>query len=1164
MEHFMKRILLTTLLTPTLLLSHGENFEVVKGSASCDTVGNTQTITADDKAIIHFSKFHLSPDERAHFVQPDHKSSVLCRITGKEPSKIRGQLDANGRLFFINPNGIIFGETAQVNVASLIASTLNIHDEDFLNDKHQFYLEADKASKSIINYGHINATQDVVLMAPRLFNRGVITAHTGKIEFLGGELITLSFDEDELISFAIETPLKEGVIEQGGRLIASEVFVKLSTASQLIEKVVNVEGLVEASKIDIQNGIVRLIAGSGIEAERAEIAGHSVENKGDLKVKESLKVEAQKQIAWLKDNTVGDLSLKAPNVVVMGTIDCAELDLKGTDLFQIGADIRAHNSKLVFDAPVSIMTSQLTLSPGEMGGDIIFQKTLNADPRFKDVHLTLNAVGGDVIFNDSVGNHHPLDVLQIDSAHNVSMQEVRVGTLSQKQGSGVTHVAGKLTADEKIDIHAASVFIFKPVVCIDGPIEITSERALTLSENGVIVAKSFHQKGSCPVYLADNITTTEGSIRFEGAVHINSPVDLSAAEGKAPIYFNGTVNGPGELSIVGESCNFSREVGTDIPLLNLSVICSGPITVHDIGNGHQGVHNQLFFKTGSSIHFEGTTYNANSQIYKAEKNFDFLAGRPTKVFGQASILFTDAPLFTSMGTDIAFVTQLGTIHLPPIKASNGHLSISCPQSDIYVSKIEGANRLNIQGKRIALGGSIDVADTVFSGPVSIVIPEDTMTVMAREGNIHFKSTCLGNVFLNLIAPKGTIILDGQLGGFVRGKDPKFKTINLNGKIIDQNKSVNSTSPIFYTADQIYLGGDVNTRNNDIVFNGPVILDTNEAIQVTSGISKGNIIFNSTVDADRPSRALIIENGTAGGAVFFYDGVGTKGALGDLKISTSKLVLSNVGAGSAGVAKHLDVTSRNSVEFWGTICHAGQQTWSTPSISVKGGNRTSFITNGLPMVFTGVTKLNLEPNADLTLKTHGGMLELAKLFGQNHQSVTIDAGQGQAVLGEIEGILDHLQVEGREIVLSGRIDAGSIFMQSEHDIHYKKDNTSSSVNKTSVLSRGDIFLNAKQGMIGEPEYPIHVEAGGELHIGAKSIAYLTGICQGDRPMFYAKNPAPRLYFNRYEHYCPIFEEFSEEEQFLSLSPDLLHPIPGAIVDGSVLKPRKAPIYYEARQ
>src|SRR5574342_639958 len=127
MEHFLKRSLFLLVAFPIYLFSLGGKPELVKGSAEYEVSGTTgETIRVSDKTILEYQKFNIGQGERTTYIQPGSKSTLLCRIKGKTPSTIHGKLEANGKLLFINPNGIIFSETAHVSVGTLIASTLDI------------------------------------------------------------------------------------------------------------------------------------------------------------------------------------------------------------------------------------------------------------------------------------------------------------------------------------------------------------------------------------------------------------------------------------------------------------------------------------------------------------------------------------------------------------------------------------------------------------------------------------------------------------------------------------------------------------------------------------------------------------------------------------------------------------------------------------------------------------------------------------------------------------------------------------------------------------------------------------------------------------------------------------------------------------------------------
>ncbi|MBD1922047.1 filamentous hemagglutinin N-terminal domain-containing protein [Microcoleus sp. FACHB-831] len=112
---------------------------VVNGSATlANPNASTLEITNTRGTIINWQGFSINTGEVTRFLQPDAASAVLNRVTGSNPSQIFGALQSNGRVFLINPNGILFGAGAAINVQDLIASTLNISDSDFLNGTYNF------------------------------------------------------------------------------------------------------------------------------------------------------------------------------------------------------------------------------------------------------------------------------------------------------------------------------------------------------------------------------------------------------------------------------------------------------------------------------------------------------------------------------------------------------------------------------------------------------------------------------------------------------------------------------------------------------------------------------------------------------------------------------------------------------------------------------------------------------------------------------------------------------------------------------------------------------------------------------------------------------------------------------------------------------------------
>jgi filamentous hemagglutinin family protein len=85
--------------------------------------------TARGANLFHsFQDFNVNQGQAVRFVNPDGIANILSRVTGANPSNIRGILGVNGaaNLFLLNPNGIVFGPNAQLDLrGSFLATTAN-------------------------------------------------------------------------------------------------------------------------------------------------------------------------------------------------------------------------------------------------------------------------------------------------------------------------------------------------------------------------------------------------------------------------------------------------------------------------------------------------------------------------------------------------------------------------------------------------------------------------------------------------------------------------------------------------------------------------------------------------------------------------------------------------------------------------------------------------------------------------------------------------------------------------------------------------------------------------------------------------------------------------------------------------------------------------------
>jgi filamentous hemagglutinin family protein len=245
---------------------------VVSGSATIHNPAPTQQVITQgsDKAIINWQGFSIGQGHSVQFVQPGSGSVVLNRVVGNDPSAIHGSLSANGRVFLVNPQGIFFSPTASLDVGGLVASTLNIHNDDFLAGRYIFNRDpASRAGAAVINEGLIRARDNgyVVLAGDYAANRGVIEARLGTVALASGAKVTLDLQGDSLISLAVneKTVAELAGVTNSGALQAEggRVLMTAAVARDLAGTVVNNSGVVRARGTVEKDGTIYLVGDGG-------------------------------------------------------------------------------------------------------------------------------------------------------------------------------------------------------------------------------------------------------------------------------------------------------------------------------------------------------------------------------------------------------------------------------------------------------------------------------------------------------------------------------------------------------------------------------------------------------------------------------------------------------------------------------------------------------------------------------------------------------------------------------------------------------------------------------------------------------------------------------------------------------------------------------------
>lgn len=1146
MEHTIKSIILLLLTSPLCLSALGGKPDLIKGDCTYEVTGPNEVLKVSDKTILEYQKFNIDKQESVRYEQPTSKSTLLCRIKGRDPSNIKGKLEANGKLLFINPNGIIFSETAHVKVGTLIASTLDLQNDDFLKDSFKFHGVSEK--KSIINKGRIEADHNVVLMAPQVINQGVIVAKAGKIALLSGEAITLDFDGDHMIQFAIDAPVASGLIEQGGQLIAGEVHMRLPMAQKAIRTVLNDTGVIEANHIEIKNGVIRLKAGSSTQAKTLHVSGDTIQVSGELKVPGVCELKADQDLLWLKDNQVGHLKMEANRFIQAGDIKADKWTSNVTGSYVLGASINIHNNPLSFNAPVSLRGQEVALSTGDIGGPLTFLEEVKAGSGNKK--LTLSAGSGDVDFKKQVS----LENLEIQSAHNVTIPGMNVGAWNQRSVKGLTTLAGPIIAKNEVNLGSYALKIDHPLTVVNGHLSMETTGQLKVSENVTLTADAITHKGTGNLLMGGKWIAQTGSVSIDGAVQLLGDVLVEASNGD--VHFKNLIDGLGGLTVRAAKINMQGDISR---IAYFTADARDTIHLASCGKGSDGIEGMLTLSAYGPIYFHGVDYVAGGHTYYSEASYNFDSGQTTTIFARSMIptKLQQSPVLLGENTTLEVRSSQGPIELASVQGKAGsYLKVNTPNSHIKIGAVDVGSIHLVAALPIHLFHPMTARTGNFIVDAPLFFETSDAQLSCLHGSrMHFAKNLNGNIKLSLQAPEGEIILGGSLKGA-----KKFQQINLNAKKISQHESVVSTGPVHYAAEQIFLGNDIQT-DNAITLDGPVTLFKNDVIFLTANkYNKGPILLTSTLDADVPTRTLTFQNEKS--LTQIKGAIGTKGPLGELVLNSGKVFFhQDVGGVNPGVMGRILLKSVE-VEFKGSLFHTGEQLWNTTAVHLTHEGAVELKTRGLPLRFGQDARIELDHTTALTVTTGGGLLDLAPIISDRPQPITIHAGHGEVHLGAIGKQVTSLHVEGRDILLSGHLEADQIFMEAEHHLEYDL-TKGKEIISTAIQSKGDIKLNSKRSILGSAEKPLNIDTKGHLYVGAKTAAYLEGRCAEQNPHVYPPNPPKRTFFNGYEFNNAFMDDLIAEDEALlqTLSPALGQKIPTAFMDGAAIKPRKAPIYYD---
>ena len=568
---------------------------VVGGSATIQGQGTASVIInqASQSTVINWATFNIGQGQTTTFNQPNSASTALNRVIGGQgPSFLDGTLTANGHVFIVNGDGILFGAHSSINTAGFLATTNNIRNEDFMAGKYNFNIPG-LPNASIVNLGSITATSGgfAALVAPGVRNAGTITAKLGTVSLAAGNAFTLDFYGDQLITLAVNDQIAslvkdvqtgetiKSLVSNSGKLSANGGRVELTAAAArvVVDSVINNTGVIEANSIGTKNGMIVLSAATGASkpasaptqvvklSGKISAAGKDKGTKGGTVVVtgeniqlSGASIDASGQAGGGKvliggDTGGGHPSAAAANIE-LGKLESFVIPTATTVSVDAASVINASATGTGNGGKVVLWSDQQTTFAGTIlakggagGGNGGFVETsghqiLNYTGTV-DLSAPKGQVGTALLDPGSVA----IDANCTDISSCVTVASIETGLANANFIVTTGTAGGSITVDPNADLTWATASTLTLSAYKD--IQIDSGSAITSSGGGSLILR------------ADNTGTGVGTVFFQG----ENPghIDISGG-GIVSIYFNPSVNpansGVNSASYVNPTENFTSNI----------------------------------------------------------------------------------------------------------------------------------------------------------------------------------------------------------------------------------------------------------------------------------------------------------------------------------------------------------------------------------------------------------------------------------------------------------------------------------------------------------------------------------------------------------------------------------------------------------------------------
>lgn len=528
---------------------------VRSGSGSVTQNGKEMTIRQDSgRLAMDWTGFSVGKDETVRFQQPGKDALALNRVTGNQQSVIDGSLLSNGHVLLVNPNGVVIGKNASIDVGGLVASTAQVKDnfmKEFGNSTGPFSLGGVSDGK-IINEGTIQAEGGLVaLHAAKVENSGTISNTGGSAVLAAADTLTLTPDADGKLNFTVDGKAAEASALNKGAITADggTIVMTADSASDVMSTVVNNSGTLQARTLrKNEKGQILLDGG---ESGQVEVSG-TLDASGTEEGQSAgnIKVIGEKTI--VHDGT---------NLLARGNVDGGKIETSG-DVLNLGDNLN-------IDAKgVNGKTGEWLLDPLDV---YICNDAPTTTYGSKETDIKKYETDGSLTSSTSIGYHDPAQKESADaSATSTGITWIKTKTITDLLNKGIdvtiqaaaTNGVANITVNSPIKKESGDDATFT----LDAMRNITINKDIT-STNGKLNVKL-------------NSDTNGNKV---GAVIINADIDTNGGDftstsGGNTIYTSSSTTKGYDLGTFGTDSNVDPQkvtVGTYFGYINDKFVADG-------------------------------------------------------------------------------------------------------------------------------------------------------------------------------------------------------------------------------------------------------------------------------------------------------------------------------------------------------------------------------------------------------------------------------------------------------------------------------------------------------------------------------------------------------------------------------------------------------------